>query len=188
VKLISLTRKDSGEERAVIELRNGAYVYITHTHEGVIVDVWSHDTAAESVGTLCVSNEDLEPEEDESWHGGVAGVCEDDGGKVLLFELNDGGCIEAPDSVGTIRRRDADGCLMETRTGNIVDSWTRGSGYFAWTQDQKKLRRTLETAPDAASQNEVIRLRELADALEWNAAKARELAASAVLLDEGVVH
>jgi len=77
---------------------------------------------------------------------------------------------------------------METRPGNIVDSWTRGSGYFAWAQDQKKLRRTLETAPTAASKNEVIRLRELADAMEWNAAKARELAASAVLLDEGVVH
>jgi len=77
---------------------------------------------------------------------------------------------------------------LKTQTGNIVDSWTRGSGYFAWAQDQKKLRRTLETAPIPASQNEVIRLRELADALELNAAKARELAASAVLLDEGVVH
>ena len=75
---------------------------------------------------------------------------------------------------------------METRPGNIVDSWTRGSGYFAWAQDQKKLRRTLETAPIPASQNEVIRLRELADALEWNAAKVREIAATAVLLDEEI--
>ena len=77
---------------------------------------------------------------------------------------------------------------LKTRNGMMIESWTRGSGYFSWTQDLKKLRRTLETAPTAASQNEVIRLRELADALEWNAAKAREIAALAVLLDEGVAY
>jgi hypothetical protein len=74
------------------------------------------------------------------------------------------------------------------KQGLLIESWNRGLGYLGWMRYQKSLRGTLETAPDAASQNEVIRLRELADALEWNAAKARELAASAVLLDEGVVH
>jgi hypothetical protein len=74
------------------------------------------------------------------------------------------------------------------KQGLLIESWNRGLGYYAWKREQKNLRLKLETAPTAASQNEVIRLRELADALEWNAAKARELAASAVLLDEGVVH
>jgi hypothetical protein len=77
---------------------------------------------------------------------------------------------------------------LNTSNGLLIKSWNRGLGYLGWMRYQKSLRRTLETAPTPASQNEVIRLRELADALEWNAAKARELAASAVLLDEGVTY
>ncbi len=70
----------------------------------------------------------------------------------------------------------------------LIESWNRGLGYLKWSQKLRGLCETLSDAPTAASQNEVIRLRELADALEWNAAKARELAASAVLLDEGVTY
>jgi hypothetical protein len=74
------------------------------------------------------------------------------------------------------------------KQGLLIESWNRGLGYLGWMRKLRGLCETLSDAPNAASQNEVIRLRELADALEWNAAKARELAASAVLLDEGVTH
>jgi hypothetical protein len=77
---------------------------------------------------------------------------------------------------------------LNTPNGLLIKSWNRGLGYLSWIRKAKELRRTLETAPGAESQNEAIRLQQLADELEECAFYARSVAASAVLLDEGVVH
>lgn len=57
--LLALTREDDGTEEAVLELANGAKVYVKQTRQGCIIDVYPNDDVSDSVGSLILENEDL---------------------------------------------------------------------------------------------------------------------------------